>query len=167
MYASNYIEIIPLLYLQAAVISAIWRAFSRTAARTASLFLVNATGGRPIAGEKRGASERTGSSRSSREECGVDGTNGGSSEGKQNSTHDSHVVTAPLRSVVRKLGSTSSISDDCPRLAFYSFIRRRVSTRDHRNSTEGWMLDESGEIRPLSGRMEGRAGERRGQGHVQ
>lgn len=61
--ASNYIEIIPLLYLRAAVISAIWRAFSRTAGpRAASLFLVNATGGRPIAGEKRGeerASERT------------------------------------------------------------------------------------------------------------
>lgn len=48
-------------------------------------------------------------------------------KGKQNSTHDSH--RRSRTSVVRKLASTSYISDDCPRLAFCSFIRERVSTR--------------------------------------
>lgn len=51
----------------------------------------------PTKREKLAARERaSNSSRGNGEECGVDGTNGGSSESKQNSTHDSHVVTAAL-----------------------------------------------------------------------
>lgn len=70
-------------------------------------------------------------------------------KGKQNSTHDSHVVTAaPGRR--KKIGLCLLHFGRLPLPSFLLFHSGAcVSTRGHRNSTEGWMLDGSREIRIL------------------
>lgn len=91
-------------------------------------------GGRRIAGE-RGQRGRTGGEVAERNVEWMEQMVA-RAKGKQNSTHDSHVVTAaPERR--KKIGLCLLHFGRLPLPSlFYSFIRKRVSTRDRRNSTE-------------------------------